>query len=214
MAKTLTQLRLLAQQRADLENSSHISDSEWTSLINFAIEELYDIIVNTNEDYFLDTYTFTTSGVASYDLPNDFYKLISVNAKIFNNDYKGISKYTHSQRNRSSISTNNFRYRLKADQIEFVPTPQNNIDCLLEYIPNPVVLEDEGDEWSLEQFNEYIITHAAIAALNKEESDTKQLERRLVKLEANVKSFVYRDDSEPDAISDIWNNSWDDGFFN
>lgn len=74
---SLSEIRLLAQQRADMENSQFITADEWRRMINRAYAELYDLIVTSanSEDYFLTSGTISlVSGTATYDLPTDFYK--------------------------------------------------------------------------------------------------------------------------------------------
>ena len=58
---SLSELRLLARQRADMENSQFISDDEWRRMINRSYAELYDLVVTSanSEDYFLKSDTIS-----------------------------------------------------------------------------------------------------------------------------------------------------------
>ena len=60
---SLSELRLLARQRADMENSQFISDDEWRRMINRSYAELYDLVVTSanSEDYFLKSDTISLS---------------------------------------------------------------------------------------------------------------------------------------------------------
>ena len=44
---SLSELRLLAQQRADMENSQFITADEWRRMLNRGYAELYDLIVTS-----------------------------------------------------------------------------------------------------------------------------------------------------------------------
>ena len=56
---SLSTLRLLTRQRADMENSQFITNDEWRRMINRGYAELYDLIVTSanSEDYFLKSGT-------------------------------------------------------------------------------------------------------------------------------------------------------------
>ena len=82
---SLSTLRLLTKQRADMENSQFITDDEWRRMLNRSYAELYDLIVTSanSEDYFLNSSTITlVSGTQSYSLPTDFYKSRGVDLNI------------------------------------------------------------------------------------------------------------------------------------
>ena len=71
MTITLAELRTQSRQRADMENSNFISDTELTSYINNSIAELHDIMAEAyGSEYFVTTTTFSvTSGDDTYSLP-------------------------------------------------------------------------------------------------------------------------------------------------
>lgn len=215
MSVTLTELISRVRVKADIEDSTHLTDSNITQFINNAIKSLYGTIIKTDEGYFVEDHTFsTTSDTQTYSLPSDFYTLLSVNAKINGSSiYRNVSKYNVGKRNRSSIFSSRFEYRLVGNNIKFVPTPQANTPILLEYTPKPTVLTSGSDTWSLEVFSEYIVTKAAISCLINEESDTLPLEKEFIQLKQDVIDLVYRDDAGPDSISDVLDNGFYDGEF-
>lgn len=93
---TLGQLRLMAQQRADKQNSQFVTTSEWNSYLGSSAKELYDLLITTySGKYFAAApYVFTTNGGITqlYPLPDGltttdavsglvavpFYKLLGV----------------------------------------------------------------------------------------------------------------------------------------
>lgn len=71
---SLYELRLRAQQAADLVNSQFIVQSEWNSFIRLAMYELYDLLITSYEDLFASSYVYiTTNGTTqNYPLPDGF----------------------------------------------------------------------------------------------------------------------------------------------
>jgi fibronectin type 3 domain-containing protein len=50
---SLASLRLASQQKADRINSQFVTTQEWNTFINLAMNELYDLLITTYEDYFM-----------------------------------------------------------------------------------------------------------------------------------------------------------------
>ena len=69
---SLAELRLRSQQTADRVNSQFVTTSEWNSFLRLALYELYDILVDTYEDYFIAPYAYinTDATTDKYDLPD------------------------------------------------------------------------------------------------------------------------------------------------
>ena len=161
---TLSQIRLSAQQRADRVNSQFVGDPEWRGYINQAMFELYDLLTNTYEDYFLATpIQFTSDGQTYlYPLPNGsntfsnaldqttltpapFYKMRGVDLALTNspNGYVNIQRFNFTDRNKfvypNTASTIygvfNMQYRVMGSNVEFVPTPAAGQRIRLWYIP-------------------------------------------------------------------------------
>jgi len=138
---SLSELRLLAQQRADMENSQFITDDEWRRMINRGYAELYDLIVTSanSEDYFLSSGTISlVSGTDTYDLPTDFYKSRGVDlntggAKI------PLRRYNFSERNIGGLYSvaSDMRYHIQSNSIVFNPEPSSPDTITIYYIANP-----------------------------------------------------------------------------
>ena len=77
---TLLQLRTRTRERANMENSTFVSDSELSRYINYSINDLRDkMIIKTGEEYFADIEAYTlVDGQEEYTLPTDFYKRVSI----------------------------------------------------------------------------------------------------------------------------------------
>lgn len=221
MSVTLGQLKTRSRQRADMETSDFIEDSELASYINSSLAELYDLLVAAyGEDYFLAEYDFSTAAnTDDYALPTNFYKLKGVDAQLNNNDWFTIRPFNFNERNRNQnlqwglIGGPNVRYRLMGSNIKFSPLPESIFPIKLWYVPKATELVADSDSFDdLNQYAEYIIIDAAIKMLQKEESDVtvlmaqkQAMKRRLEEMSLN------RDAGSPDSISDIYaenNDFW------
>lgn len=172
---TLSQIRLQAQQRADRVNSNFVSTSEWSTYINQAMFELYDLLITVYEDYFTaPPIQFVSDGVTYlYPLPNGsntflnalnlaqtvtpppYYKLLGVDVAIQNtiNGYATVNKFNFIERNRfvypNTASTIygvfNLQYRVMGSNIMFIPTPSAGQGIRLWYIPRLPQLLQDTD---------------------------------------------------------------------
>ena len=93
MARTVTLASLQAQvrQRADMLASSFVTDDELAEYINQSVAELYDLLVQTDEDFYTRglEQTVTTPAIA---LPADFYKLRGVDARVSGNEFRALER--------------------------------------------------------------------------------------------------------------------------
>lgn len=163
--KSLGQIRLAAQQRADRVNSNFVTMPEWNHYINQAMFELYDLLITVYEDLYVATpisfqadgttflfplpngsNTFTNALSNATFTPKPFYKLLGVDLALNNaqNAFVTVNKFNFADRNRfvypNTASTIygvfNLQYRLLGlNQIEFIPTPSGGQTIRLWYIP-------------------------------------------------------------------------------
>ncbi len=198
---TLGQVRLAAQQRADLVNSGFITTQEWNSYIQQSFTELYDLLVVAYEDYYLaPAALFLTNGNSNFYpipdgvtsflqadgvtpfVPQALYKINGVDVGLSNNNnaWFTLQKFNWNDRNsfvypqlKSTIlGVFNLRYRLMGNQIEFIPVPSANQYVRLYYIPRQKTpLADTDILDGISGWTEYVIIDAAIKALQKQESD-------------------------------------------
>lgn len=229
---SLGELRLRAKQRADRVASQFVTEEEWNSYINQSYFELYDILIQAygNEYYVAPGANFVTIGTTRfYNLPDGastfytvdqtpfvaapFYKLIGVDLALnaSNQAYITLKRFQFIARNNyiyPQITTNllgvaGMKYRLIGNQIEFIPTPQAGQIIQLWYIPRMVsMLKDTDLCDGVSGWTEYIITDAAIKALQKEESDVTVLMAQKMALIDRIQAAAEnRDAGEPDLIS-------------
>lgn len=170
----LGEIRLRSQQRADRVGSNFLTKTEWNYNINNSLFELYDLLVDTYEDYYLSPpYSFTTDGTTTrYPLPNGvltftntetdtvevappFYKLwgVDLSANTSPDGWCTMNKFNPLDRNKyfypNSQSTIygvfNAQYRLLDRYIEFIPVPSGNQNIRLRYIPRMTMLLADTD---------------------------------------------------------------------
>ncbi len=171
---SLGELRLRSQQRADRVNSNFVTQTEWNYYINQSLFELYDLLIDVYEDYFLSApYQFITNGTSTrYLLPDGvqtftntdtnvvevappFYKLWGVDlaANTTPQGYVTMRKFNPLDRNKyfypNSQSTIygvfNAQYRLLDKYIEFIPVPSGNQFIRLRYFPRMKMLLADND---------------------------------------------------------------------
>lgn len=220
-SRTLLQLRTRAKQRANLENSNFLTPAEWNENINYAISELRDLIISkAGDDYFATSQSFSLiSGTEAYALPAAFYKALWVEILESDGKYRKLKRFEISEKNAYGNPYSSFcseiRYRLIGDNLHFTSFDSiGGRTARLWYVPLITELSADGDTLSgFNGWDEYIILHAAIAALDKEEQETSKLELKLEKLKLRIEAMSEdRDQSNPMRIQDnerIYSSEWD-----
>jgi hypothetical protein len=224
MAFKLSDLRTAARQRADMENSRFIQDTELNAYINASYAELYDILVSRFEDYSVSMppTTFTiSSGANTYPLPANFYKLKGLDIQSGSN-WEDCHKYNFAQRNQRSAQAtrriggaSRVMYRIIDNQLYLVPELQAAGTYRIWFVPRytPLVL-DTDQLTNVLDFEEYIVVDAAIKCLTKEESDTSSLKQDKMFLLQRIEAMASnRDVSEPEVIANVMSQTYrGDGF--
>jgi len=215
----LQDLRLAARRRADMENSSFISDAEFNDMINASAQELYDLISSKyGEDYNLKKWSLSTvANQEEYQLPSDFYKLRGIDWKYAPQEFVTLKPFTFAERNRyrttsgwNSATRANARYRVQGNTLVFLPIPLTAHQLDVWYLPKFELLTSDSDELDgVNGFEEYVIVDVAIKALQKEESDVQilliqkqQLAQRIIEMAGA------RDAGYPHVIPDTREYRW------
>lgn len=221
---TLGELKTQVRQRADMENSTFISDDELTDYINKSKDELYDILVQKFGADYYTTYQDISlvSGTSEYSLPVDFYKAMGVDYQV-TGDGKWITlrPFMFSERNRYNSTVRNsiigaidLEYRIRNDKLWFRNAPIQSGTARLWYIPVATDLSSDTDTiMGVNGWEEYVVIDAAIKCLVKEESDTTALrsdkQAMMQRIEAAAEN---RDAGSPqrvtDARSDDYYENW------
>ena len=206
---TLAQMRTKVRERADMQNSTFISDTELDGYINSSYAELYDLIIDKHgEDYYISSQNYTSSaGQTTFSLPADFYKLRGVDLNIGSNSIT-LKKFEFAERNRFNnlvvYADGECRYRLRGSNLILTPALGTSRQLTLWYIPKPATLVSGSDAIDgINGFEEYVVVDAAIKCRSKEESDIQDLVYMKQSLLMRIEKMAdARDANEPSRIVD------------
>lgn len=143
MIRTLVQMRSEARLRADMEYSTNVSDATVDRWLNQGIAKLYDLLIKSRgEEYYLRSVDFSTvAGVASYQLPPHFYKLLALDIVETDNYFACAPLNFQTERNYGlgvdglyNIN-DTYRYMLQGNYIKLYPTPTEVRTMRLFYLP-------------------------------------------------------------------------------
>jgi len=115
--------------------------------------------------------------------------------------------YVYPQINSSILGVFNMRYRVVGNFLWCIPTPAGNQFIRIWYIPRvKTLLQDIDILDGVSGWSEYVIVDAAIKALQKEESDVRELTAQKMMLRQRIEeTSMNRDVGQPDTIS---NTRW------
>ncbi len=220
---TLEDIRTELRQRIDRVNSQFFTDEELNGYISQSYKELYDVLIQKfGDDYYVaDPYEFTTDGSETYDLPEDFYKLLGVDCQ-FNGSSSGngwvtLRQFMFGERNAYTLPNyqafygiTNVRYRLRDNKIWFMPIPQSGQLMRLWYTPVPDTLTADADiVRGVSGWTEYIVCDAAIKCMVKEESDPNAFAAQKQALLQRIESAAAnRNSGAPQVVTDIHQSFW------
>lgn len=223
MTITLATLRTDVRQRADMENSQFVTDAEVNGFISSSYGKFYDLLVTKFADYYVDDpIEFTLSaGEDSYTLTSTFYKILGLDLKVGNNEYRPLRIFTFEDRNHRSASDvlrgihPQVRYRILGNKIRFTPADRAQGTYRLWQVPRAATLSDDADTIDgINGWEEFIVLDAAIKCLSKEESDTSELTRQRNEIQKRIEdAAASRDIGQPERITDVSRNGGIDPFY-
>ena len=187
---TLAELRARALDYADMTDSDFPVVARLDDYLNSAAADLYDVLVNSMEDYFLELHTFNIqAGTDAYALPDDFYK----SRKIF------------------YLADNTRRFRVRKFNLDDVNAaliqPFSGGAIEMWYIPEMPLMVAVGDTVAkaippiVHGWDDAIALGGAIKLLAREESDTSVLAAQQGRIMQRIMDMAEpRDEGEPDRI--------------
>jgi len=205
---------------ADMRNSKFIdqsgaADSELIRYANIAYRDLYNTIIQTDNQYFTINYNISIiGGTDEYSLPADFYKLDGVDLQIdaTSKRFLTLRPFMFQERNkfRSGLAFTNspygqvFKYLLSGSKIRFLPIPSMSGTVQLWYTPAPTVITSLANTVEvMVGGDEYLSLTIAMAMLAKEESDTSTLNGKRLEVLQQLKNVLQsRDSGAPEYITD------------
>jgi len=218
---TESDLRTRARRRADMENSTFVTDAEIQDYLNSSISELHDFMVKSYEDYFVSEQTYNAPlATRGENLPDDFYKALGVDynsggitstlraysfteRNIYNTPYAVIDRLAEPM------------YKIEGNKIKLIPGNSQSGTITLYYVPQALQFSDTISEVDnvIPGFEEYVVVSTAIRMLMKEESDTKALELERQQLASRIiRAISPRDVSGSFAIRDVRKGRFRDDF--
>lgn len=215
---SLLELRTRARQHADMEgDSSFVTDEELTRRINNACWALDDMLHNTFEDFYLATWSGVLAPlVNSLGLPEDFYKMVSVDVSDSGGTWYALKPYVNADRialkNADGQGIHATRYRLQNRELRFLPPLTGATHVELSYYPQIPALRDEEDTREYPNgWEEWVCLTAAIGMLTKEERDPSALVALLNAETARINaSAPIRDQSTPQMDDMPWARHWNE----
>jgi hypothetical protein len=226
--QTLATMRTRVRRRADMENSNFVSDAELDQYINDSLSELYDLFVVEYEDYVVQKLDTTISGEKEYDIVTDFgidnfMKILGIDLNTGSQKIN-MQRFMFAERNNiegAAISLtpfgNNIQYSVLGNTIKFTNDNGAN-DITIWFVPSfvPMLESDFVDDvapFLAPGWEEFAVLDSAIKCLQKEESDTIQLERDKSILTKRIRSIAMnRDAGAPSRVVDV-NRSQASGWY-
>lgn len=187
---TLDNLIDSVRQRADLQGSQFITDTEITSYLNSSLAELYGLIIDSFENYYVTSLQFTLqAGDDGYVLPADFFKELRIDRSysgspaVQNYDWIRLQRINikdeanyNSTPLRSLYYPRIFGYVLYGTKIKIVPRSEIAGTYQLLYYPSYIDLVNRTDVATQigpvgQHWEEFAIIDTCIKCLLKEETD-------------------------------------------
>ena len=210
--RTLQSLISDVRQRANMESSQFVTDTEITEYINQALAELWGhICQNGGQPFYRSLTTFpVVAGTSFYPLPADFMALEGLEGAI--NGWVGridpFMQSEHAQMSNTGFAgiwyNSPVRYRLAGSQIEILPAI-NNFTATLYYVPTCPRLVNLSDTFDGFDGYEVAAIYQAVATINaKEETDPSFYQGERDRVYRHIDSLISaRDMSATERVSDV-----------
>lgn len=209
--RTLLQLRNSLASRGGFENSTDLTPTVLDEIINDALLETYDIRVEQWSDYDTKSVTTTlTSGLDTYPLPTDFYKMrkleLACDSTLTKWRKLHPSDLSDSTRHQSA-SVRRFRYRIQGSSVlVLMPVPTSSTQVIrLWYIPIGPQLVNDSDAitFYVPAEQKLVLNIAYRDCLVRQDLDTSTVDREIDKLTAQLRrAGDSRDAGEPFYLGD------------
>lgn len=214
MARTVTLSSLESQvrQRSDTESlTDRFPQAEVWEYINQSWAELYNKIVQTGQEYYLSSSSFTTTaGTTDYAVPSDFYLDkgcdTTINGQVF-----VLDRWLWEERGHYDLMTRwspgmPWSYLVVGSNVSLRPAPAAVYTVVLWYYPAPTRMTASGHTIDcLAGFEEYIVCDAAAKILVKDDRDPSAVLTQKAAAEQVIDMMISnRSRSQPNRVLDIW----------
>ena len=217
LKKPLSEIRAGVRRFANIQGQTALvrhPNADIDDGINIALGSLHRRLTTVLPDQrFLGSATITTSsGVSTYALPSDFDSLISIELTA-NGQRVGMDAYEMNERpellnpgSSAAFTGVPSVYRLRGENIEFLPVPTDVYSPLIWYVPNTPQLAGDAETYdTISRLDMYIVAYAArIVAIKDKNWDLKDACSQVMgELEAEIDVLARnRDRNSPPRIVD------------
>ena len=217
---TRAELRTAIRQRADMENTTFVADTEINEFLAQSLLELQDFLATVyGADFIYTTDTISTvAGTSAYSLPADFLRLNRVSIVFDSIAYPfrrlesaSVNQVIDVSQQQWTAATD-LQYRITPDSIAFLPIPAAIYTVDLDYVPRMAMAADSTPN-PLGGYDEYLVLDGAIKCLTKEQSDTGPLMLQKQALQQRImRDAPPMDRGNPPMIRDVRNVYWFEGW--
>lgn len=203
MSTSLATLEQRVQTLYDVSGSTVLSTVELDQFINDAYRALWALVVGINKDFRITPLPFTlAAGVQAVAFPADFMEIRFVRYNPGTDNQIYLSKFGAKSGSQQWDRT----YRPAGTTLVIEPLQRAAGSYSLDYIPQPPALTVSGStlDAELDQFADFIVYHATIAALAREETPVDQMEGMLGPIAQRVSRWASDQRSaDPDHVEDV-----------
>lgn len=203
---TLSELRDGVRRRGDWENSTAITAVVLDDVLNSAIAEVWDVLVDRWADYYVSRSNLAaTAGVETVALPSTFYKLRKVELLWSGTvdtpeaRYVDVPPIDLKAAHLPHYGSRAYRYRIAGASLYLAPFPPQAETIRLWFIPYASKLVADGDTFDgVNGYEELVMAIAHRRLLVREELPTGEVDAEVARLTARVRSDAdSRDAAEP-----------------
>jgi hypothetical protein len=209
MSISVSTLVTRCKQRADMEHSTFISDSEILTYINSSYQELYDILVSSFQDYYVSNASLIITSGNTFALPSDFYKMLGLDYDIGGTYYQ-LRRYNFNERNQNTNYRTGKQYRIQGNNVNIEPSGEAIGTYKLYYIPAANILTSASSTIdNCNGWEEYIVLDTAIKMKEKEESDVGALMGAKQAMLKRIENMSKERDTDTATITDIYTTNYE-----
>lgn len=202
MATTLLQFRNRVRDRADLVADMFVTDATLNQWINDSISELYDLLLQASEDwYVVSTPVTVTSPASSFSAPAGMIRFHGLDRDIGGGKYEPIKRGVFRER----LTYTERRYVLTKQTLLLFPATSAPGSYVAWYTPAFTTLAADGDSFDgVNGWEEYVVVDVAMKARVKGEEEAGDLMTAKALLRGRIQTMAgTRDASEPPRIVDV-----------
>lgn len=206
--RTLAQLRTSFLIRGQYENSADITTNVANEMLNDALEESYNYVVERWDDYYtkISPAFVTVAGTQAYALPTDFYKLRKVEilrsgvatdpAAQWERLYPISIDDTHRKHH---LIGKRYKYWLAYTQLNLFPVPQAIETLRTFYLPAApqLVLDTDTVQFDTPVEQKLVIHIALRDAYQRQDLPTGEIEAKIAQLAGQLRTAADHDAGEP-----------------